>query len=115
MTARPSNDSALALLGAFVAYLVVTVVLHNFREDVPPVVPFAIILLICVATSWNTGLLSGVYAGLVGALFFNFFFTEPYDTILIDDVSDRVLAATLLLSGLVASVFGRLFRRSRDR
>lgn len=115
MTDRRSDDSALALLGALIAYLVTTVVLHSFREDVPRVVPFAIILLICVSTSWNTGLLSGVYAGLVGALFFNFFFTPPFDTIRIDDTSDRVLAATLLISGLVASALGLLFRRIRHK
>lgn len=115
MTARASSDSALALLGAFVAYLVVTVVLHNFREELASAVPFVIILAICMATSWNVGILSGVYAGFVGALFFNFFFTAPYDMILIDDVSDRVLAATLLISGLVASGLGRIYRRIRHR
>lgn len=63
----------------------------------------------------DMGQLSGVYAGLVGALFFNFFFTEPYDTNLIDDLSDRILAATLLISGLVASGLGSLHRRSGHR
>jgi K+-sensing histidine kinase KdpD len=115
MTTRASSDSALPLMGAFVAYLVVTAALHAFREDVPSFVPFAIILAICVVTSWNVGPLSGVYAGFIGALFFNFFFTEPYDTILIDDVSDRILAATLLVSGLAASGIGRLYRRRSQR
>jgi K+-sensing histidine kinase KdpD len=115
MRSRASSDSALALLGAFTGYLVVTVVLHGFREDLPSVVPFAIILAVCIATSWNVGLLSGVYAGLVGALYFNFFFTEPYDTILIDDVSDRVFAVTLLFSGAAASAIGRTYRKRRHR
>jgi Domain of unknown function (DUF4118) len=58
--------------------LLVTAALIAFREDLPSVVPFGLMLGVCVAASWGSSVWSGVYAGVMGALFYDFFFTEPY-------------------------------------
>jgi K+-sensing histidine kinase KdpD len=110
-------DSALGLVGALAADLLVTAALFAFREDVPSVVPFGLMLGICVATSWGSSVWSGIYAGVMGALFYDFFFTEPYGKVYIANVAERVLAAVLLASGALSAALGhavQVFRHSRQ-
>jgi hypothetical protein len=80
--------SALGLVGVLAADLLVTAVLIAFREDVPSVVPFGLMLGICVATRWGSSVWSGVYAGHGRALY-DFFFTEPYGKVYIANVAER--------------------------
>jgi hypothetical protein len=55
-------------VGALAADFLVIAALIAFREDVSSVVPFGLMLGICVATSWGSSVWSGVYAGVMGPL-----------------------------------------------
>jgi K+-sensing histidine kinase KdpD len=107
--------SAYGLIGALIAYLIVTAGLVAFRSDLPSVVPFGLMFIICTVTSWGSSVWSGAYAGILGALFYNFFFTEPYQRLHIDDPTERWLALVLLVSGALSALLGQVFESLKQR
>jgi K+-sensing histidine kinase KdpD len=54
------------------------------------------------------GRLGGLIAAVVAALSFDFFFTEPYLQLVIDDRTDIITAVLLLLAGIATSELGAL-------
>jgi K+-sensing histidine kinase KdpD len=62
----------------------------------------------------------GILGAVVAALSFDFFFTEPYLQLVIDDRLDIITAVLLLVAGIATSELGALrvrheLERNRDR
>jgi hypothetical protein len=72
-------------------------------------------LILTVVVAEVGGRAAGLATAVVSALSLNFFLTQPYLTLNIDQPDDIVAFAALAASGLVAAAFGRRRARSTER
>lgn len=90
--------------------LVVCLVLSGFRDGVPAA-SAVLVLVLCVVAAAATGdRLAGVVAALSSALWFDFFLTEPFNRLIIDDPDDIQAAVLLLVIGVAVTelaIWGR--------
>jgi K+-sensing histidine kinase KdpD len=108
--------SARALLAAFICYLLgVTALLLPFRTTIPTVVPFGLMLVICIAASWGAHPLASLYAAVLAFFFYNFFFTHPYLRLHITDPAERTLAIMLAVSRPASAFLGMLYRGEDEK
>jgi K+-sensing histidine kinase KdpD len=95
---------------AVLAPLVVCLVLSGFRDSVPAA-SAVLVLVLCVVAAAATGdRLAGVVAALSSALWFDFFLTEPYNRLTIDDPDDIQAAVLLVVIGVAVTelaIWGR--------
>jgi two-component system sensor histidine kinase KdpD len=94
---------------------VLTALLVHDRETLPLATPVLLVLLVVVAGSLLGGLRVGLPAAVVGGLVLNWFFTEPYDTLVVDQPEQLVvLGAYLAVAVVVSLAVGLAARRTAE-
>jgi K+-sensing histidine kinase KdpD len=107
MERDPEESTLAASLGA-IGLFILSMLLVPLRDflGAPNV---AIILLLGVQLlAMIAGRTGGIVGAVVAALSFDFFFTEPYLRLVIDDVHDIITTILLLIAGLATSEIGAL-------
>lgn len=100
-----------AIVSAALLPLLVCAVLVPFREDLANT-NAALILVLAVVAAAATGIRpAGLVAAASSAVWFDFFLTEPYESLHIDDGSDIETAALLVLVGLAVTEIALWGRR----
>ncbi|GAA4231899.1 hypothetical protein FHR32_005914 [Streptosporangium album] len=108
---RYLDRDRLALLAALVAPLAVAVVLLTFRAGLPNTSIALILVVIVVAVAANGNRLAGGLAALSAAVWFDFFFTQPYQRFAVTKSVDIQTAVLLLVVGLAVSQLAARARR----
>jgi len=99
-------------IGAFVASLLIGLLVEPFRDTIGLENVVICYLLVVVAAAAFGGRAAGIVAAVSAALAYDFFLTTPYHTLVIDTVAQVITVALLLATGIVASIGGRVRRRS---
>ena len=100
----------LALLLALLAPFAVSAALVPFRGRVANTHVALVLVVVVVAVAANGHRLAGILTALSAGVWFDFFFTEPYQRFTIDDRSDIETLVLLLVVGVVVTelaVWGR--------
>jgi K+-sensing histidine kinase KdpD len=118
MTSEPRRRGSLDgqgvawAVGAFVASLLVGLLVEPFRATIGLENVVICYLLVVVAAAAIGGRAAGIAAAVSAALAYDFFLTTPYHTLVIDSPAQVITVALLVVTGVVVSVGGRLRRRS---
>jgi K+-sensing histidine kinase KdpD len=99
-------------LGAFVASLLIGLLVEPFRATIGLENVVILYLLVVVAAAAIGGRAAGVVAAISAALAYDYFLTTPYHTLAIDSVAQVITVVLLVATGIVVSIGGRLRRRS---
>jgi K+-sensing histidine kinase KdpD len=99
-------------VGAFVASLLIGVLVEPFRGTIGLENVVICYLLVVVAAAGIGGRAAGVVAAVSAALAYDFFLTTPYHTLIIDSLAQVITVALLVATGLGVSIGGRVRRRS---
>ncbi|MER6950384.1 DUF4118 domain-containing protein [Nonomuraea sp. NPDC000554] len=108
---RYLNRDRIALLAALLAPLATTAVLLPWRAALPNTSVALVLVVIVVAVAANGNRLAGALAAISAALWFNFFFTQPYQRFTITRPADIQTAVLLLIVGLAVSQLAARARR----
>jgi K+-sensing histidine kinase KdpD len=99
-------------VGAFVASLIIGLVVEPFRGTIGLENVVILYLLVVVAAAAIGGRAAGIVAALSAALAYDYFLTTPYHTLVIDSLAQVITVALLVVTGIVVSIGGRVRRRS---
>jgi K+-sensing histidine kinase KdpD len=105
------------LIGGFVP-IVIGAALVPVRDDIEHTTSVLIMVLVVVLAAIAGGRWAGVLAAFVAAASFDFFLTQPYQSLRIDSESDIETTVMLLVIGILVGqivVFARRNRRAADR
>src|SRR6266508_2706497 len=102
-------------LGAFSASLLIGVLVQPFRQTIGLENAIILYLLVVVAAAGIGGRAAGMAAALSAALSYDYFLTSPYNTLVIDSLTQVITVALLGATGMVVSIGGRVRRRSAAR
>jgi K+-sensing histidine kinase KdpD len=108
---RYLDRDRLAIVAALVAPLVVLLVLVPFRESFANTNVALLLVVVVVAVAAHGHRVAGALAAVSAALWFNFFFTEPYQRFTINRPEDIETTVLLLIVGLAVS---QLAARARE-
>jgi K+-sensing histidine kinase KdpD len=99
-------------VGAFAASLLIGLLVEPFRGTIGLENVVILYLLVVVAAAAIGGRTAGIAAAVSAALAYDFFLTTPYHTLVIDSLAQVITVALLVATGIVASIGGRVRRRS---
>jgi K+-sensing histidine kinase KdpD len=99
-------------VGAFVASLLIGLLVEPFRETIGVENVVILYLLVVVAAAAIGGRAAGMVAALSAALAYDYFLTTPYHTLAIDTLAQVITVGLLFATGIVVSIGGRVRRRS---
>ncbi|MYX27528.1 DUF4118 domain-containing protein [Streptomyces sp. SID8381] len=102
---------SVAVFAALVAPPAVCAVLLPFRTGLPNTVAAMILVVAVVAVAALGHRAAGVFAALSAAVWFDFFFTAPYQRLTIHDPADLTTAIVLLVVALAVSQLAARARR----
>ncbi len=108
---RRLGPDRVAFLAALVAPLGVLGALVPFRDSLPNTSVVLVLVVIVVAVAALGNRLAGALAALWAAVWFDFFFTQPYQRFAISRPADIQAALLLLVVGLVVSQLAARARR----
>lgn len=108
-----TRGPALVLWAALVVPLVACAVLAAFRESVANTNAALGLVLVVVAVAATGRRTAGVLAALSCGVWFDFFLTEPYQRLTIDDPADVETAVLLLLVGVAVTEIALWGRRQQ--
>ncbi len=91
------------MFGGVVATLTTSAVLAAFRSEVTTATAALVLVLWVVAAAATGDRLAGLLTALSAGLWFNFFLTEPYHRLTIDDPDDVEVVVLLLVVGLAVT------------
>ncbi len=103
----------LAVLVALAGPLALAAILVPFRASFPNTDAALAMLLVVVAVAANGYRLAGVLAAVSTAVWFDFFFTQPYERFSIRTSADATTAVLLLVVGVAVSQLAARARRLR--
>jgi K+-sensing histidine kinase KdpD len=106
------GEGAAWAVGAFVASLLIGLLVEPFRATIGLENVVILYLLVVVAAAGIGGRAAGMVAALSAALSYDFFLTTPYHTLVIDTLAQVVTVALLVAAGILVSIGGRVRRRS---
>jgi K+-sensing histidine kinase KdpD len=106
------GEGAAWAAGAFVASLLIGLLIEPFRATIGLENVVILYLLVVVAAAASGGRAAGVVAALSAALAYDYFLTTPYHTLVIDSLAQVITVTLLVVTGVVVSIGGRLRRRS---
>ena len=106
------GEGAAWAVGAFVASLLIGLLIEPFRGTIGLENVVILYLLVVVAAAAIGGRAAGVVAALSAALAYDYFLTTPYHTLVIDSLPQVITVALLVVTGIVVSIGGRVRRRS---
>jgi len=118
MTSRPrrrariDGEGVAWAVGAFIASLLIGLLVEPYRETVGLENVVVLYLLVVVVAAAIGGRAAGLAAAVSAALAYDFFLTTPYHTLVIDSLAQVITVALLVATGVVASIGGRVRRRS---
>jgi K+-sensing histidine kinase KdpD len=118
MTAQPRRRIRLDgegvgwAVGAFVASLLIGLLVEPFRGTIGLENVVICYLLVVVAAAAIGGRAPGIVAAVSAALAYDFFLTTPYHTLVIDSLAQVITVVLLVATGVVVSIGGRVRRRS---
>jgi K+-sensing histidine kinase KdpD len=99
-------------VGAFVASLLIGLVIEPFRGTIGLENVVILYLLVVVVAAAIGGRTAGIVAAVSAALAYDFFLTTPYHTLVIDSLAQVITVALLVATGILVSIGGRVRRRS---
>lgn len=100
---RYLNRGGISVLAALLAPPAIAAVLLPWRADVPNTSVALILVVVVVAVAAIGNRLAGALAAISAAVWFNFFFTQPYQRFTISRPADIQTAVLLLIVGLAVS------------
>ena len=106
------GEGAAWAVGAFVASLLIGLLIEPFRGPIGLENVVILYLLVVVAAAAVGGRAAGVAAALSAALAYDYFLTTPYHTLVIDSLAQVITVVLLVVTGIVVSIGGRVRRRS---
>ena len=106
------GEGATWAVGAFVASLLIGLLIEPFRGTIGLENVVVLYLLVVVAAAAIGGRAAGMVAALSAALAYDYFLTTPYHTLVIDSLAQVITVVLLVVTGTVASIGGRVRRRS---
>ena len=116
LPSRPKSnldgEGATWAVGAFVASLLIGLLIEPFRGTIGLENVVILYLLVVVAAAAIGGRAAGMVAALSAALAYDYFLTTPYHTLVIDSLAQVITVVLLVVTGTVASIGGRVRRRS---
>ena len=107
------QSSSVVRATAVLAPLVVCLILSGFRDSVPAASAVLVLVLCIVAAAATGDRLAGVVAALSSALWFDFFLTEPFNRLAIDEPDDIQAAVLLLVIGVAVTELALWGRRQQ--
>jgi hypothetical protein len=110
---RYLNRDRIAILAALVAPPAASAVLVPFRADLLNTNVALVLVVIVVAVAANGHRLAGALTAVSAAVWFTFFFTQPYQRFTITKSADIQTAVLLLVVGLLVSQLAARARRLR--
>jgi len=118
MTSKPrrrasiDGEGVVWAVGAFVASLLIGLLIEPFRSTIGLENVVILYLLVVVAAAAVGGRTAGIVAAVSAALAYDFFLTSPYHTLVIDRLAQVITVVLLVATGVVVSLGGRVRRRS---
>ncbi|MFE0460326.1 DUF4118 domain-containing protein [Kitasatospora sp. NPDC058965] len=112
VTRGPLAPVALSLSVALAAPVALCALLLPWRGRIPPVDVALLLVVVVLAVAALGHRTAGAVAAVGAALWFDFFFTRPYQQLAIGRPGDLTLAAVLLAVGLTVSQLAARARRS---
>jgi K+-sensing histidine kinase KdpD len=109
---RVDGEGVAWAVGAFVASLLIGLLVEPFRGTIGLENVVICYLLVVVAAAAIGGRAAGIVAALSAALAYDYFLTTPYHTLVIDTLAQVITVALLVATGVMVSVGGRVRRRS---
>jgi K+-sensing histidine kinase KdpD len=103
------------LFGALLGPPTVCLVLAAFRDHVTDATAVLVLVLIVVAAASTGDRWAGLLAALSSAVWFDFFFTQPYNTFSIGAGNDVVVTLLLLVIGTAVTELALWGRREQQR
>ena len=104
----PTDQSMLGAALGSLGLLIFAMFLVPLRDFLGPANVAIILLLGVQGVAIIGGRAGGIMGAIVAALSFDFFFTEPYLQLVIDDRYDIITAVLLLVTGIATSELGTL-------
>lgn len=99
LTRVVESYKGLVVAAAALAPLIICAVLSAFRDSVTPATAVLVLVLPVIAAA-SAGLrMAGIVAGVSGGVWFDFFLTEPYNSLAINDPNDVEAAVLLVVIG----------------
>ena len=99
-------------VGAFVASLLIGLIIEPSRATIGLENVVILYLLVVVAAAAIGGRAAGMAAAVSAALAYDYFLTTPYHTLVIDSLAQVITVVLLVATGVVVSIGGRVRRRS---
>jgi len=106
------GEGAAWAVGAFVASLLIGLLVEPFRATIGLENVVICYLLVVVAAAAIGGRAAGIVAAVSAALAYDYFLTTPYHTLAIDTLAQVITVVLLVATGMVVSIGGRERRRS---
>jgi K+-sensing histidine kinase KdpD len=106
------GDGVAWAVGAFVASLLIGLLVEPFRGTIGLENVVILYLLVVVAAAALGGRAAGMVAAVSAALAYDYFLTTPYHTLVIDTLAQVITVTLLVATGIVVSIGGRVRRRS---
>ena len=106
------GDGVAWAVGAFVASLLIGLLVEPFRGTIGLENVVILYLLVVVAAAAIGGRAAGMVAAVSAALAYDYFLTTPYHTLVIDTLPQVITVTLLVATGIVVSIGGRVRRRS---
>jgi K+-sensing histidine kinase KdpD len=106
------GDGVAWAVGAFVASLLIGLLVEPFRGTIGLENVVILYLLVVVAAAAIGGRAAGMVAAVSAALAYDYFLTTPYHTLVIDTLAQVITVTLLVATGIVVSIGGRVRRRS---
>ncbi|MEU4223820.1 DUF4118 domain-containing protein [Nonomuraea sp. NPDC026600] len=108
---RYLNRDRIAVVAALVIPPAIAMVLLPFRTSLPNTSVALVLVVTVVAVAANGNRLAGALAAISAAVWFDFFFTQPYERFAITKSADIQTAILLLVVGLAVSQLAARARR----
>jgi K+-sensing histidine kinase KdpD len=109
---RIDGEGVAWAVGAFVASLLIGLLIEPFRGTIGLENIVICYLLVVVVAAAIGGRAAGIVAAVSAALAYDFFLTTPYHTLVIDSLAQVITVALLVATGIAVSIGGRVRRRS---
>jgi K+-sensing histidine kinase KdpD len=103
---RNSGDSLVVTAGFAALSIGVAAALVPLRTSLGQANIALIVALVVVVAATLGGRVAGAGVGLIGAISFNFFHTQPYLTVRVNDAKDMITVGLILVVGLVVGELG---------
>lgn len=103
------------VVAAAVAPLVACALLALFRDQLSTATDVLVVVLVVVAAASTGVRAAGIVAAVSGGIWFDFFLTQPYQTLAIDDPNDIEAAILLVVIGAAVSEVALWGRRQQAR